>query len=118
MCRRKLDLLAGAIQSDQLSKAIAKMVPMRLGKVIKRMLIEIEAARRHGMQKRLPEMRARFVDERDPSSAAFHERIAQARSKFQSRSTTADDNDFVKCRVFLRRLGRSHGRLVTVRRSL
>ena len=42
--RRKLDLLSFAIQSDQLSKAIAKMMPMRLGKVIERMLVEIEAA--------------------------------------------------------------------------
>ena len=49
MSRRNLDLLACAIESDHLSKAIAKMMPMRLGKVIERMLVEIEAARRHGM---------------------------------------------------------------------
>jgi hypothetical protein len=30
MCRRKLDLLAGAIQSDQLSKAIAKSISIIL----------------------------------------------------------------------------------------
>ncbi len=49
MYRRKLDLLECAVESDQLSKAIAKMMPMRLGKVIERMLVEIEAAPRHGM---------------------------------------------------------------------
>ena len=49
MCRRKLDLLACAIEPDHFSKAIAKIMPMRLGKVIERMLVEIEAARRNGM---------------------------------------------------------------------
>jgi hypothetical protein len=75
------------------------MMPMRLGKVIERMLVEIEAARRHGMWKRLPEMRSCFVDERDTSSLAPCKRVAQARGKFQSRSTTTDDNDFVKSRL-------------------
>src|ERR1700730_3776541 len=101
MCRRKVNLLACAIESNHLSKAIAKVMPMRLGKVIERMLVEIEAARRHGMEKRLPEIRARLVDERDPSSLAPCERVAQACGKFQSRSTTTDDSDFMKCRVFL-----------------
>jgi len=44
-----LDLLACAIESDHLSKAIAKIVPMRLGKVIERMLVEVEAVGCHGM---------------------------------------------------------------------
>jgi len=49
MCRRKLDLLVGAIEPDHFSKAITKIMPMRLGKVIERMLVEIEAASCHGM---------------------------------------------------------------------
>src|SRR5664279_1111752 len=118
MCRRKLDLFVCAVESDQLTKPIAKMMPMRLGKVIKCMLVEIEAASRHRMEKRLPKMRTRFVDECDPSSLAPSERVAKPRSKFQSPSTATDYNDFVKCRGFLKCLDRSHARLVIVRRGL
>src|ERR1700724_2199856 len=63
-------------------------------------------------------MRARFVDERDPDSLAPCKRVAQARGKFQSRSTTTDDNDFVKWHVFLGCLVRSHARIVIVRCGL
>jgi hypothetical protein len=63
-------------------------------------------------------MRARFVDERDPGSLAPCKRVAQARGKFQSRSTTTDDNDFVKWHVFLGWWVRSHARIVIVRCSL
>jgi hypothetical protein len=76
MCRRKLELLVCAVESDHLSKAIAKMVPMRLGKVIECILVEIKAASRYRMEKWLPEMRTRFVDERDPSFPMPSERVA------------------------------------------
>jgi len=62
-------------------------------------------------------MRARFVDECDPSSLIPCERVAQARGKFQSRSTTTDDNDFVKWHV-LGCLVKSDARIVIVRCSL
>src|SRR5450631_3460 len=118
MCRRKLDLLVCAVESDQLTKPIAKMMPMRLCKVIKCMLVEIEAASRHRMEKRLPKMRTRFVDECDPSFLAPSERVAKAHSKFQSPSTATDYNNFLKCHDFLGCLVRSHTRLVIDRRCL
>src|ERR1700732_1177026 len=62
-------------------------------------------------------MRARFVDECDPSPLVPYKRVAQARGKFQSRSTTTDDNDFVKWYV-LGCLVKSHARIEIVRCSL
>jgi hypothetical protein len=85
-----------AIQSDEFAKAIAKMMPVRLGKIIKCILVEIEASRGHRVQERFPKMRARFVHERDPSLLASGKRVAKTSSEFQSCGTAADYDNFVK----------------------
>src|SRR6476620_4318133 len=88
-----MDLALATIESDHLTDAVLKMVPMRLRQKIDLMHAKIHAAGRDFVQQRLPQMSTRLVDQGDIRPLPASQRVAEPRDKFQPASTAADNND-------------------------
>ena len=66
---------------------------MALRHVLEFVLVDIHAAGRDLVQQRLPDVRPRFVDERDRRLAFLAQLVAERRGEFQTAGTAADHND-------------------------
>jgi hypothetical protein len=64
------------VESDHLAHAVPKPMPMRLREIVGRVQVEVHAAGGNLMQVRLPEMGARFLDERDRRAPSFSQLVA------------------------------------------
>ncbi len=60
----QFQLLGFAVDADHLAIAIDKIVPMRLRQIVQLVLRAAQAAGRHRVQQRLPQMGARTLDQR------------------------------------------------------
>ena len=94
--RRDQDDPPRAIEAVHLAQLEAEMVPARLREVVERMLVEVHGAGGELVQQRLPQVRARAVDERHERLPAAAERVAQARRELDAARAAADDDDLVQ----------------------
>ena len=108
MDRRKLDLPVRAVEPLHPSQPELKVVPARLKQIVQLVVVEVHAAGRDLVQQRLPQVRARLVDQRDQCLLAFAELVAQARGELEAAGASADDDDSVQPG----RSGISHGSIV------
>ena len=91
-----MHLLSAPIEPDHLTVAIAKMVPVGLREVIQRVVAHVHASGGYLVQQRLPQVRARTVDQGGLYFLALGEFVADARYEFQSRGAAARDDDVVQ----------------------
>ncbi len=77
-------------------------MPVALRLIGKLVASGIHAAGRDFVQQRLPDVRARPIDERDLCLAASAELVAELRREFETAGAAADDDDVMR---FLRCLG-------------
>jgi hypothetical protein len=87
---------------------------MRLREVAHFALAGIEAARRHGLQQRLPEVDARRLHQGHGGLPAPAEAIVEASDKLQTRRTAADHADLVR-RLVARAPARARSHLLMTR---
>ena len=85
--------MAGAVEADQLADAVAEMVPVGLGQIVQRVVVEVHAAGGDLVQQRLPQMGARLVDQRDLGLAALAQLVAEAGHQLEPAGAAADDDD-------------------------
>src|SRR5208283_5786257 len=78
-----------------LAKVVAKVVPVALREIVQLMLGRIHAAGRHHVQKRLPQMRAAPLDQRNLGEAPLAERVAEMGGELEARGAAADDHNSV-----------------------
>ena len=90
------------VETAHLADAVAEAVPVRLGEIVDLVHALVHAAGRDLVQQRLPQMRARLVDERDVGLAAATELVAEPRRQLQAAGPAADHHDAVQA---ARRLG-------------
>ncbi len=100
--RRHLDTAVGAVEAGHLAHPVVEMVPVRLREIVGVVDVEIHAAGGQLVQVRLPEMRARLLDQRDVRLAAPAELVAEPRRKLQPARAAADDDDAVRRRTRFR----------------
>ncbi len=74
------------------------MVPARLREVIELVLVGIHAAGGDFVQERLPQVRARAVDERDHRALPAPERVAEPGCELEPAGAAADDHYVVHTR--------------------
>ena len=91
-----MDQAPGAIEADHFAEPVAKAVPIGLGEIIQLMLRDVHAAGGDFVEQRLPQMRARLLDQRDVGAAAPPERVAEPRRELEPAGPAADDDDAVK----------------------
>src|SRR5262245_66558867 len=65
-----------SIEADHLANAVTKVVPVRLREIVDLVHRKIHASGSDFMQKRLPQVGARFVDQRDVCKLASTELVA------------------------------------------
>ena len=94
--------LAGSIEADHLADAVAEMVPMRLGEIVQRVVVQVQAACGDLVQQRLPEMGARPLDQRHLGLAAPAQPVAEPGHQLQAAGTAADHDDAVRRNALIR----------------
>ncbi len=93
-----------AIEPDHLAHAIAEVVPVRLREVVELVHREVHAARRDLVQQRLPQVRARLVDQCNVRLRALAQRVAEPGGELEPARAAADHDDAMRtaswrCRV-------------------
>ena len=83
----------GAVDVRGLADAIAEVMPVRLREVVGLVHPDVHAAGRDLVQVRLPEVRARLLDQRDVRLLPLAERVAESRREFEAAGAAADDDD-------------------------
>ena len=96
MDRREVDLLARAIEPLHAPEPELEVMPARLEQIVQLVVVEVHAAGRDLVQQRLPQVRARLVDQRDQRLLALAELVAQARGELEPAGASADDDDPVQ----------------------
>src|SRR5262245_30964123 len=86
------------VEAIHFAQLEAEMVPARLGQVIEGVLLEVHGAGRELVEQRLPQVRARAIDERDESLAAAPQLVPQARCELYAARAAPDDHDPMHCR--------------------
>ena len=114
---RQQHALSGPVEADHFADAIAEVMPMRLGKVVQRMIIQIQAACGDLVQQRLPEMGARRLDQGHLGLAAPAELVAEP-SLLQSAGPAADHDNAMGWLAAIRRDACQIGRLTLIGRRL
>ena len=94
--RRDLDLAARAVEAGHAADAIDESVPVGLGEVVGFVDANVHAACGELVQVRLPEVRARGLDQRDVRQLAATERIAEPGRELEAAGAAADDDDAVR----------------------
>jgi hypothetical protein len=74
------------------------MMPARLRDIVQGMVVEVHGAGGEFVQQRLPEMRARAIDERDRGALAVAQRIAEAGRQLETAGAAADDDYLMQLR--------------------
>ena len=82
-----------AIEPDHLAELIAEMMPVGLSQIVQLVLARVHAARRDGVEKRLPQMRAAFFDEDDLGKTALAEPITEPSDELEPRGAAPDHDD-------------------------
>ena len=93
--RREQDRLVRAIETFHAAELEIEVVPARLGEVVELVVVLVHAAGGHLVQQRLPQVRARAVDERDARPPLRAEPVAEAGGELESARAAADDHDAV-----------------------
>ena len=83
------------VQADHGPCAVAESVPVRLGQVVRGVIVDVDAAGGNLVQVRLPEVRARLLDQRHVGAAALAQPVAQPRHKLQPARAAAHHDDAV-----------------------
>ena len=81
--RRDTHLAPLAVEPGHLADAVAEAVPVRLRQVVDLVHAQVHAAGGDLVQLRLPDVRARLVDQRDVGPAALAERVAEPRRQLE-----------------------------------
>jgi hypothetical protein len=87
------DLTRLPVNAGHGPEAVGEVMVMRLAQIMKLMPVPIEAAGRHRMQQRLPQMGAGALHQRDLSLAVPGITVTKPSDEFQPGRPTADDND-------------------------
>jgi len=85
-----------AVQAHHLAQAVAEPVPVALRQVVGGVHVQVDAAGGDFVQVRLPEVRARFLDQRDVGQTLFTQGVAQPGGQLQSAGAATDDDDAVE----------------------
>ena len=109
--RRHLHLAPRAVEPDHLADAIAEVVPMRLRQIVELVVAHVHAAGGDLVEKRLPQMGARLVDERDLGAPAPAQAVAEARRELEPAGAAAHDDDAVALAAEAPGRGIGHGML-------
>ena len=101
--RRDVDLPPRAIEADHLPDAVTVVGIAGVGDQLERIGFAVERTGRHLMQKRLPHVDARPVEEGDRYLVASAERATEGRGKIEAGSPGADDEHAMQRDVGRRR---------------
>ena len=85
-----------AVEAHHLAHAVTEAVPVALRQVVGGVLVYVDAAGGHLVQVRLPEVRARLLDERHIRQALLAQRAALPCGEFQAAGAAADDGHAVQ----------------------
>ena len=91
--RRDLDLVRLPVEARHLADQVAERVPVRVRQVVGLEDVEVHASCSDLVQVRLPEMRARPLDQRDLRPATTSQRVAEAGRELEAACASADDHD-------------------------
>ena len=73
-----------------------KSVPMRLGEIAQLIFARVDAACRHFVQQRLPDVRPSAIDQRDVRLPTPAQTVAETSGKLQPSGAAADHDDPVQ----------------------
>jgi hypothetical protein len=91
--RRQVHEPLRAIEPGHLPETIAEAMPVRLRQIVEFMAPRVHAAGRDLVQQRLPQVRARPLDQRDVSLAPSAELVAEPCHQLQPAGAAAHDDD-------------------------
>ncbi len=94
--RGDLHLALRAVEALERAEREGEAVPARLREVVELVGVHVHAARGDLVQQRLPEVRARAVDEGHVGAALAAEAVAQARGELQAAGAAAHHDDAVR----------------------
>ena len=88
-----MHLAAGPVQANQFAQTVAEMVTVRLRQIVQLVRARVDAAGRHRVQQRLPEMGPRPLHQRDLRRPPPPHGVAKPGDELQpGRSPTHDDD--------------------------
>ena len=97
--RGEMNLFIRSIQAIHSAQAELKMMPPRLVQVIQFVIVQIHAACGNLVQQRLPQMRARSVDQGYARRLALPQRPAELSGQFEPAGPASYDNDSMQVAV-------------------